>query len=137
MAQPTARLLSLDEVRTQVARLQEEGQKLVGQLRKDAQAMIDRRPTIVRAIEEARKLRSTVQTRAEQTIADLDARREQALELVTTQVARLADVAAKPLGFAQRNEVRELSVRVTDLAEKLADVERQLASLQKDAQQAA
>ena len=88
-------------------------------------------------IEEARKLRSTVQTRAEQTIADLDARREQALELVTTQVARLADVAAKPLGFAQRNEVRELSARVTDLAEKLADVERQLASLQKDAQQAA
>ena len=133
MAQPTARLFSLDEVRTQVARLQEEGQKLVGQLRKDAQAMLDRRPTVVRAIEEARKLGSSVQTRAEQTLAEIEARRDRALEVVTTQITRLADVAVKPLGLAQQRELAELNDRVGDLAQKLAEVERRLAAVQQAA----
>jgi hypothetical protein len=137
MAQPTARLLSLDEVRTQVARLQEEGQKLVGQLRKDAKAILDRQPTVVRAIEEARKLGTTVQSRAEQTLAELEARRDRALEAVTTQISRLADVAVKPLGLAQQHQVAELDGRVSDLAQKLAEVERRLAAVQKDSQQAA
>jgi polyhydroxyalkanoate synthesis regulator phasin len=137
MADTTARLLSLEELRAQVARLQEEGQKLVGQLRKDAQAMLDRRPVVVRAIEGARKLRTTVQTRAEQALADVNAQRGRAIELVTTQIGRLTDVAVRPLGLAQQREVSDLSVRVTELAQKLAEVERRLAAVQKDSQHAA
>lgn len=137
MADTTARLISIDEVRTQVARLQEEGQKLVGQLRKDAQAMLDRRPIVVRTIDEVRKLRSTVQARAEETIADLQTRRARAIELVTAQLSRVADLTAKPLGFAQQSEVTALSARMNELAQQLAEVERKLAAVQKDAQQAA
>src|SRR5919204_6180867 len=79
MQEPRARLLSLNEVRASVRRLERRGRRLVGQLRHDARQLVKRssRPMVdgVLALVDVGKLRADVQERAERTVKELNARR--------------------------------------------------------------
>jgi polyhydroxyalkanoate synthesis regulator phasin len=120
MAENTARLLSLDEVRARVTQLREQGERIVGQLRKDARALV----VEGKVVEEARRLRTEARSRAEDAIKDLDTRRAKAIETVLEQLARLTDLAVKRFRLATHDEVADLGRRIADLEQQLAELRK-------------
>jgi hypothetical protein len=108
----TARL-SLDEVRASVKRAQTEGRKLVTRLRKDATALVNRRPLDVLA--DARK-------RATKAVQELDAQRQRVSTLVLERLAKLTDEAVARAGLAKAQDVSDLKRRVHDLERRIERV---------------
>jgi hypothetical protein len=108
----TARL-SLDEVRASVKRAQTEGRKLVTRLRKDATALVNRRPLDVLA--DARK-------RATKAVHELDAQRQRVSTLVLERLAKLTDEAVARAGLAKAQDVSDLKRRVHDLERRIERV---------------
>ena len=121
MAQSTSRLLSLDEVRASVRRVQAEGEKLVDRLRTDARALVERgasRP-------EVRRIREDLQQRADTVLREVDTRRLQIQGRVETLLRRLAELLVSALKVVRQEQLEELSRR-------LARIERRLEDLAKD-----
>jgi ubiquinone biosynthesis protein UbiJ len=113
MAESFAARLSLDEIRTSVKRMQTEGRKLVTRLRKDATALVNRRPLDVLA--DARK-------RATKAVQELDAQRHRVRTLVFERLASLTDEAVARAGLAKAQDVSELKRRVHDLERRIERV---------------
>ncbi|HLK12524.1 MAG TPA: hypothetical protein VKW76_14200 [Candidatus Binatia bacterium] len=101
--------LSLDEVRASVRRMQAEGERLVGRIRRDARTLVEQ-PNV-------RRLRQDVRQRAEQALKDLRRQR-----------TRLADAAEQAFNRAAALVVRALRVPT---AEQLAEVNRRLANIER------
>ena len=72
MAEATARTarISLKDVRASVKRMQTEGERLVGRIRRDAQSLISRtrREAVTDLLVDARKFEQAIRKRAESTI---------------------------------------------------------------------
>ncbi len=113
MAESITARLSLDEVRASVKRVQTEGRKLVTQLRKDATALVNRRPLDVLA--DARK-------RATKAVQDLDAQRARVSTLVRERLTSLTDQAVARAGLAKAQDVSDLKRRVHDLERRVERV---------------
>ena len=121
-------LLSLNDVRASVRRLQRLGKRLVGQLRDDARRLVERsgKPVVdqVLALVDVGKLRADVQGRAERVVKDLDARRVRLLTALEGQLERLTDPVVEELRTATR--------QVAELKRRIAQVERRLETLAKE-----
>src|SRR5262249_50299933 len=91
MADSLAARLSLDDVRASVKRAQTEGRKLVTRLRKDATAMVNRRPLDV--LSDARK-------RANKAVEQIDAQQRRLRTIVIDRLTGLAGQAASRVGLA-------------------------------------
>ncbi len=118
MAQPTTpRLLTLDEVRASVKRVQAEGEKFVGQLREDARALIDRasRPDLA-------AIRSQLQDRAEDVLKQIQARRTQLTGRVEELLTRLTEIVVGALKVVRQEQLDELVRRLTRLERKLEEL---------------
>lgn len=113
MAESIAARLSLDEVRASVKRVQTEGRKLVTQLRKEATALVSRRPLDVLA--DARK-------RATQAVQELDTQRQRVSDLVVESLTSFTEQAVTRAGLAKAQDVSDLKRRVDDLARRLERV---------------
>lgn len=128
MQEPRARLLSLNEVRASVRRLERRGRRLVGQLRHDARRLVKRssRPMVdgVLALVDVGKLRADVQERAERTVKELNARRVRLMRVFQRQLERLTEPAVK--------ELRAASSQVEELKRRIGQLERRLETLTKD-----
>lgn len=128
MEETQTRLLSLNDVRASVRRLQRLGKRLVGQLRDDARRLVERsgKPVVdqVLALVDVGKLRADVQGRAERAVKDLDARRVRLLTALEGQLERLTDPVVEELRTATR--------QVAELKRRIAQVERRLETLAKE-----
>jgi hypothetical protein len=113
MAESLTARLSLDEVRASVKRVQTEGRKLVTRLRKDATALVNRRPLDVLA--DARK-------RATKAVQELEAQRQRVRTLVLDRLSSLTDQAVTRAGLAKAQDVSELKRRVHDLERRIERV---------------
>jgi len=113
MAESLAAQLSLDEVRASVKRMQNEGRKFVTRLRKDATALVNRRPLDVLA--DARK-------RATKAVREFDAQRQRVRNLVIQRLTSLTDEAVARAGLAKAQDVSELKRRVHDLERRMERV---------------
>lgn len=118
MAQPTTpRLLTLDEVRASVKRVQAEGEKFVGQLREDARALIDRasRPDLA-------AIRSQLQERAEDVLKQIQSRRTQLTGRVEELLTRLTEIVVGALKVVRQEQLDELTRRLARLERKLDEL---------------
>ena len=130
MAGSKAPLFSLEEVQASVKRMQNEGERLVGRLRRDARRLVERngRPTVesILKLADVRRLRSDARKRAEQAIEELESGRARLRAIAEKQLARLGALAIRQLGGVTQAQFAEVSRR-------LADVERRLDKLAKAA----
>jgi len=128
MEETQTRLLSLNDVRASVRRLQRLGRRLVGQLRDDARRLVERsgKPVVdqVLALVDVGKLRADVQGRAERAVKDLDARRVRLLTALQGQLEHLTDPVVQELKAATR--------QVAELKRRIAQAERRLEALARE-----
>jgi hypothetical protein len=148
-------LVSLEEVRASVKRLQTEGERLVGRVRDDARRLAERapRPELPAVIVDARKrvevvvrreadrVLDVVKARTEPLARELRSRSEQFLATAEQGGRTLAERAlraldlVKMLDLAEADRVGELSREVTGLSLRVAELERRLSSLSKKLKQ--
>ena len=89
--------ISIQDVRASVRRMQDEGERLVGRLRKEARAIVTR-PRVSEVVADVRKLRTNARERAEQVLQQVRnstsaaTLREQASRLVAIE-QRLSELA--------------------------------------------
>src|SRR5262245_39070331 len=119
MADSLVARLSLDDVRASVKRAQTEGRKFVTRLRKDATAMVNRRPLDV--LSDARK-------RANKAVEQLDAEQRRLRTLVVDRITGLAGQAASRVGLASAQDVADLKRRLGDLERRLDRVSKHQAA---------
>jgi len=119
MADSLVARLSLDDVRASVKRAQTEGRKFVTRLRKDATAMVNRRPLDV--LSDARK-------RANKAVEQLDVQQRRLRTLVVDRIADLAGQAASRVGLASAQDVADLKRRLGDLERRLDRVSKHQAA---------
>jgi len=130
MAKSNAVGLSLADVRESVGesvkRMQNEGEKLVVRLRKEARGLVTAapKPVVPQAISDLRE-------QAERLLKDLEERRNQLVESARARVRTLGDTVVKQFGLAEAQRVTELSREVTGLTLRLAEMERQIQALNK------
>jgi hypothetical protein len=106
--------------------MQNEGEKLVVRLRKEAKELVTSapRPAVPQAV-------SDLRGQAERLLKDLEDRRTQLVESLRARVRTLGDTVVKQLGLAEAQRVTELSREVTGLTLRLAEMDRQLQALVK------
>jgi len=128
MEETQTRLLSLNDVRASVRRLQRLGKRLVGQLRDDARRLVERsgKPVVdqVLALVDVGKLRADVQGRAERAVKDLDARRVRLLTALQGQLEHLTDPVVQ--------ELKAATHQVAELKRRIAQAERRLEALARE-----
>ena len=114
MADSLTSRFSLEEVRASVKRMQAEGERLVGQIRRGAGDLVagTRRPAVFETLSDARR-------RATQAVQDLDVRPERLRSLVTEQLGALNGTLTERIGVAKAQEVTELGRRVADIEHRL------------------
>ena len=131
MEETRVRLVSLEEVRASMKRLQERGEQLVGQLRHDARELVERsgRPVVDRVLSlvDVGKLRADIHARAERAVKELDARRTRLMASLQVQLERLTDPVVKELRAAAR-EVAYLKDRIAHVERRLEALTRETAS---------
>lgn len=120
MAEAKARL-TLKDVRASVSRMQNEGERLVARLRRDARSFAgkSRRDAVTTLLNETRKLQSDFRVRAERAIKELESRRTRLLASLEEQVQTLAERVVKGLNVATSDEVNELRKRINELERRI------------------
>ena len=118
MAEASARTarISMKDVRASVRRVQSEGERIVGRLRRDAQSLISRtrRDSVSDLLADALKF--------EQTIRKLEERRARIMATFEEQAGRLVETVVKGLNLVTESEVRELRRRVAHLERRVDQI---------------
>src|SRR5437867_5006163 len=95
MAEASARTarISMKDVRASVRRVQSEGERIVGRLRRDAQSLISRtrRDSVSDLLADALKFEQTIRKRAEKAIEELEERRARIMATFEEQAGRLVE----------------------------------------------
>jgi len=127
MANATNVGISLADVRESVKRMQNEGEKLVVRIQKDARKFVKStpRPAVPQAIVDLGK-------QAEKVLRDLEERRAPLVDSLRHRVQALADAVTKTLGVAEAEMVAELAREVTGLTLRIANLERRIDLLAKE-----
>lgn len=113
--------LSLRQVRVSMQRMQTEGERLVGRIRRDAQALAarSRRETVTGLLKDARKLQDDLRKRAERALEEIDGRRTQLLALFEEQGGKLVEAVVKSLNLATHEDVEALGKRLHEIERRL------------------
>jgi len=121
--------LSFEEVRESVKRVQHEGERLVGRIRRDARSLVERGPraTVREAIADVGRFRTDVRARAASAIKDLDAQRARVSEAVDALRERVLTGMVQRLNVVPRSEFDNLSRRVDRLEHEAASRKEQAA----------
>ena len=123
--------LTFKDVRASVRRMQSEGEKLIGRLRRDARTLSTRsRRDLTTLVGDARKLQNDLRKRAEKAIHELEARRTRILATLEEQATRVVESVVGRLNVASRDDLAALRTRVVEL-------ERRVDALAKEKEKAA
>ena len=128
MAAATARV-SMDEVREQVKKMQNEGERLVARIRRDARGLLSpsRQEVINNLVADVRKLQADLRQRAETTLKDLDTRRAKLRATVEEQVTRVVETVVKRLNLASTDDLGNLRRRIDALEKQVNVLAREVA----------
>lgn len=133
MASAAARV-SMDDVRAQVKRMQNEGERLVARLRRDAKGLLSstRQQVVTDLLADARKLQMDVRKRVDAALKDLDVRRSRLLAEVEEQATKLVETLVKRLRVASAEDIGSLRTRIDALEKQVHQLGRELSSLLKE-----
>lgn len=124
MAETTTRIPSLEDVRTSVKRMQAEGERLVGVLRRDARALTTREGRAkvlqdVRKLTNVTQLQTDLRKRAEDALQGLQSRQGEVTRQIDALRSRVESLVRSRLRLAGTEEVAELRARLATLEERL------------------
>ena len=121
MAEGSTGRLPLKELRESMKRMQNEGERLVGRIRRDAGALAarGRREAVAGLLSDAQRIQRDLRLRAEATVRVLEARRARITASLEAQASRLVERVVKRLNVLTQDEGEELRQRLTDLERRL------------------
>jgi len=114
----------LEQVQGTIKRVQAEGERVVGRIRKDAGELLskNRQKAVRDLIAQAQKLSDDLQKRAERAVKDLDDRRQRLIALIEKQAEKSVEPIVRGLNIPTRDEVEKLKKRVTLLEKRLDEM---------------
>ncbi len=114
----------LEQVQGTIKRVQAEGERVVGQIRKDAGTLLskNRQKAVQDLLAQAQKIRSDIQKRAERAMKDLDEQRQRILALIEKQAEKSVEPIVRGLNLSTRDEVEKLKKRLTQLEKRLDEM---------------
>ncbi len=133
MASAAARV-SLSDVREQVKRMQNEGERLVERIRRDAKGLLSstRQEVVSNLLKDARQLQADVRKRIDAAVKDFDARREKLRAAIEEQATRAVEATVQRLRVASANDLTALRGRIEALEKQINVLSRELSALHKE-----
>ena len=111
--------ISIQDVRASVRRMQDEGERLVGRLRKVARAIVTR-PRVSEVVADVRKLRTNARERAEQVLQQV--RNSTSAATLREQASRLVESVIARLGLATKEDLQEINKRLVAIEQRLSEL---------------
>ena len=113
--------LSVPDVRAAVKRVQTEGERLVGWVRRDTEALVarSRRQVVSELLRTTRRVQADVRDRAERVLHELERRRAQISATLENQAGGLVETVSRRLSFASGAGVKDLQKRLAGLEQRV------------------
>lgn len=105
-------LVSLDDIRASVKRFQQESERFVDRIRKDATDLVSGRRQPSSILDSLQQVRT-------QALEDIELRREKMRALVNDRLVALADTVRRGIGAANGKDIDYLGRRIADLEAKV------------------
>jgi polyhydroxyalkanoate synthesis regulator phasin len=99
--------------------MQDEGERLVGRLRKEARAIVTR-PRVSEVVADVRKLRTNARERAEQVLQQV--RNSTSAATLREQASRLVESVIARLGLATKEDLQEINKRLVAIEQRLSEL---------------
>ena len=113
-----------EQVQDTLKRVQTEGERVVGRIRKDAGELLskNRQKAVEDLLAQAQKLRGDFQKRAERAVKDLEERGQRIVALIEKQAGKGVDPIIRGLNLPTRDEIEKLKKRMTQLEKRLDEI---------------
>jgi len=112
--------LSVPDVRAAVKRVQTEGERLVGRLRRDTEGLVARsHRQVSELLRTTRRVQADVRDRAERVLHELERRRAQISATLENQAGGLVETVSRRLNFASGAGVKDLQKRLAGLEQRV------------------
>jgi poly(hydroxyalkanoate) granule-associated protein len=114
----------LRQVQSTLKRVQTEGERVVGRIRKDAGDILskDRKRAVQDLFTQAQKLRTDLQKRAERAVRDLEERGQRIVTAIEKQAEKSVEPIVRGLNLPTRDELEKLKKRIAHLEKRLDEI---------------
>ena len=114
----------LEQVQVTLKRVQAEGERVVGRIRKDAGELLskNRQKAVQDLLAQAQKLRGDLQKRAERAVKDLEERGQRIVAVIEKQAEKGVEPIIRGLNLPTRDEMDKLKKRVSQLEKRLDEM---------------
>ena len=115
---------SVGQVRDSVKRLRSEGERFMGQIRRETTTFARRARAEIES--DVRKVRDELRSRADRSLKDLETRGRRLVESFEKQLTRLADAGRKGKAGGGLEELTKLTHRLGTLEQRVEQLEHEL-----------
>jgi len=114
----------LEQVQDTLKRVQAEGERVVGRIRKDAGQLLsaDRQKAVQDLLKQAQKVRGDLQKRAERAVKELEERGQKIVALIEKQAGKGVEPIVRGLNLPSRDEMEKLKKRMAQLEKRLDEI---------------
>ena len=114
----------LEQVQGTLKRVQAEGERVVGRIRKDAGELLskNRQKAVQDILAQAQKLRTDLQKRAERAVKDLEERGQRIVAAIEKQAKDGVEPIVRGLNLPTRDELEKLKKRISQLEKRLDEI---------------
>ena len=114
----------IEQVQVTLKRVQTEGERVVGRIRKDAGELLskNRQKAVEDLLAQAQKLRGDFQKRAERAVKDIEERGQRIVALIEKQAGKSVEPIIRGLNLPTRDEVEKLKKRMVQLEKRLDEM---------------
>jgi poly(hydroxyalkanoate) granule-associated protein len=114
----------LEQVQGTLKRVQAEGERVVGRIRKDAGELLskNRQKAVQDILAQAQKLRTDLQKRAERAVKDLEERGQRIVAAIEKQAKDGVEPIVRVLNLPTRDELEKLKKRISQLEKRLDEI---------------
>jgi len=114
----------LEQVQVTLKRVQAEGERVVGRIRKDAGELLskNRQKAVQDLLAQAQKLRGDLQKRAERAVKDLEERGQRIVAVIEKQAEKGVEPIIRGLNLPTRDEMDKLKKRMAQLEKRLDEM---------------
>jgi polyhydroxyalkanoate synthesis regulator phasin len=114
----------LEQVQDTIKRVQAEGERVVGRIRKDAGELLvkNREQAVKDLLAQAQKLRGDIQKRAERAVKDLEGRGQRLVAMIEKQAEKSVEPIVRGLNLPTREEMDKLKKRMSQLEKRLDEI---------------
>jgi poly(hydroxyalkanoate) granule-associated protein len=114
----------LTRMQSTLRRVQSEGERMVGRIRKDAGDLIgkDRRKAVQELIAQAQKVRGDIQKRAERAVKELEERGQKILSAIEKQAEKSVEPIVRGLNLPTRDEIEKLKKKVAQIEKRIEEL---------------